>query len=127
MLLRKPKKRMSFRPSARVGCAFCWQWIPQPERVAAYGVGGAWGGRCECGAYFVVDAGGRSGGEALLDVTTLACDGDGDRALSLESGVDYELRTKPLVERDPRRSKKQGPVGGGPQVWFVKLRRASPG
>ena len=120
MLLKKPKKRKSFRPVAKVGCAFCWQWIPRPERVAAHSLSGAWGGRCECGACFVVDDTGRFGGQALLDVLTLACDGDDRRALQLESGRDYEVRTKPLVERDPRRSRQQGPICG-PQVWFVKL------
>lgn len=119
-LIRKPKKRKPYRPRVRVGCAFCWQWIEPPERVSAHGLDDTWGGRCECGAYYVVDVTGKLGGQAVLDLTTMACDGDGARALRLESGVHYEIETKPMHERDPRQARSRGPVGGGPTVWFLK-------
>ena len=120
VLLKKPAKRKSFKPKVRVGCAFCWQWLPDAERVQAYAVGGAWGGRCECGAFYVADETGRLGGQALLDLTAMACEGDGDRALALENGVHYEVKTKPMTDRDPRYERAQGTVGG-PTVWMLKL------
>ncbi|MBW2526347.1 MAG: hypothetical protein JRI23_19360 [Deltaproteobacteria bacterium] len=121
MLLRKPRKRKSFRPKIKVGCAFCWQWLPEAKPVRGYVLDRTWGGRCECGALFVVDASGRLGGQAVLDLTTMACDGDGERALRLESGVHYQLETKPIAERVPRRGRARGPVGGEPTVWFLKV------
>jgi len=68
-----------------------------------------------------VDETGKSGGQALLDATALACDGGLDRALELSSGVDYELKTRPLV--DP--SQRAGRGGNSymePKVWFLMLK-----
>lgn len=70
----------------------------------------------------MVDVTGKHGGEVLLDLTTYACDGDGDRALALQSGRDYELATKPLTERQPSSARALRPMGGRPQVYFLRLR-----
>ncbi len=54
--------------STRVGCPFCWEWIPKPEQmIAVFSGDGCLGGRCSCGAGFVIDETGHSGGQALLD------------------------------------------------------------
>ena len=121
-MLSKPKKRKSYAPRVHVGCVFCGQRIPPPKQVEAYSFEGALGGRCACGAFFVVDATGKHGGEVLLDLTTLACEGDSDRALELASGRDYELASKPLTERQPSSARARRPIGGRPQVYFLKLR-----
>lgn len=126
MLLKPRPHRRPIQRKLQVGCAFCWEWVPQPQRVSAYSPDGALGGRCECGAFYVVDETGKLGGQALLDITTMACDGDTERALKLESDVHYELRAKPLVERDPRQAS-GGPalrasLAARPKVWFLKLK-----
>jgi len=83
------------------------------------------GGRCACGAYFVVDLSGRSGGQALLDVQTLACDGDLDRALELREGEHFELKTKPVQSQTgPGAQVLQGHSYMQPQVWAIELKEA---
>jgi hypothetical protein len=105
-----------FRQAVRVGCPFCWEWIPTPRNVMdVFSADGCLGGRCSCGAAFVVDETGRSGGQALLDAQALVCDGDLDAALALESRVDVEI-----VERGARRF---GASSLKPKVWFAKLKK----
>ena len=123
MILKK-KRPMRMRP-IRVGCAFCWQWVPEPKRVEAHSPN-ARGGICDCGVAFIVDEVGRMGGQALMDALTLACDGDLDRATQLENDIHYEARTKPVDEGPATRRTAPGPVHSGPQVWFVKLKSPPP-
>jgi hypothetical protein len=113
MKKRKPLKT----PSLRAGCPFCWEWLPAAERLAKVFSSDSRGGRCSCGAFFVVDETGRSGGQALLDALALACGGDLDRAVTLDSGKDYEVKTKPL---GPERFANHSPAA--PKVWAVKLK-----
>ena len=83
---------------------------------------GCLGGKCSCGAAFVVDETGHSGGQALLDAQALVCDGDLDRALSLSSGEDYEVETRPY--QGPTNSLAGRGYGKGymqPKAWFIKL------
>lgn len=91
--------------------------------LAVFSGDGCLGGRCSCGAGFVIDETGHSGGQALLDAQAVACDGDLDAALALASGEDYEVETRPY----------QGPINTvgrqrhghsymQPKVWFVKLK-----
>jgi hypothetical protein len=68
---------------------------------------------------FVLDETGKSGGQALLDALALACDGDLDRALRLDSEKDYELKTKPLRES---RFRIQGHSYLAPKVWALRLK-----
>ncbi len=110
--------------SNRVGCPFCWEWIPTPQQqFMVFSGDGALGGRCECGVAFIVDETGKGGGQAMLDAQALACDGDLDRAMTLSSGEDFEVQNRPY--RGPINT--LGGRSGGhsyltPKVWFVKLK-----
>jgi len=91
--------------------------------MEVYSGEGALGGRCSCGAVFVLDETGRSGGQALMDAQTLACDGDLDRALKLDPKRDLEVKTKMIREQISR----SGPSLPGhsylqPKVWAIKLK-----
>ena len=81
-----PTLRMRGEPPA---CPFCGAALPRPKRRA-----GATsllpGGRCTCGACFVVDPTGRNGGHALLEALADACGGDRARSNFLQPGRDYE-------------------------------------
>ena len=85
---------------------------------------GCKGGRCECGAVFVVDETGRSGGQALFDAQVMACDGDTERALNLDANRDFEVKTRNLRESIGKNGK---PLYGHgymePKVWAIKLNR----
>jgi hypothetical protein len=123
-LLNKKKKRRRLSHGAlRAGCPFCWEWLPVPEdQPGMFAEGGTVGGRCQCGAFFVVDETGKRGGSALLDLKTLACDGDMDRAMALREGDDYAIESKPLagstVSYGGRTS---GRALFEPRVWALKL------
>jgi hypothetical protein len=85
---------------------------------------GCSGGRCPCSAVYVIDETGRDGGQALLDAQALACDGDLDRALSLESGVDYDVKIRDMGKRDRRTAAGRELLSGclPAKIWFLKLR-----
>jgi len=125
MLLKKKRKRRPLKPrSHRVGCPFCWEWLPDPQhRLDVFSGEGCQGGRCECGAFFVVDETGKLGGQALLDLQALACDGDLDRAMQLVSGTDFELKRKSVNDATPQfRGRVQGQGSNGPQIWALLLK-----
>lgn len=106
------------RRAARVGCPFCFEWIPEPTRVVeVYSPEGAKGGRCECGAAFVIDETGKSGGLALLDAQTLLCAGDSAEAATLETGVHVEVETREWLSPGAGR---RGHSYLSPTVWFVR-------
>jgi hypothetical protein len=113
-----------FRQATRVGCPFCWEWIPDPKPVfEVFSADECLGGRCSCGAAFVIDETGHSGGQALLDAQALACDGDLDAALALSSDRDYQVETRPY--QAPTRGVGRRPHGHShmqPKVWFIKLK-----
>jgi hypothetical protein len=115
------------RQKTQVGCPFCWEWIPEPKTFFdGFSADGCLGGKCSCGAAFVIDETGHSGGQALLDAQALACDGDLDRALSLSSGEDYEVQTRPY--QGPTNSIAGRGYGRGymqPKAWFLKLTKKS--
>jgi hypothetical protein len=109
--------------SLRVGCPFCWEWLPAPRLLyKVHSAEGASGGLCECGAFFVIDHTGKSGGQALMDLLALACDGDLDRALAIREGSDFELRTKPLKEQSGR-NRLAGHSYLQPKIWALKLKK----
>jgi hypothetical protein len=83
---------------------------------------GCLGGRCDCGAVYVIDETGKDGGAALLDAQALACDGDLDRALRLDAKVDFQIKIRGLTARG-RISADRSAVSGylPPKVWFLKL------
>lgn len=125
MLLKKVKgKRRPLRARTyRVGCPFCWEWLPTPvARRDVFSGDGCLGGRCECGAFFVVDETGKLGGQALLDLQALACDGDLDRALRLTAGADFELKQKALADTTGQfRGRVRGKNPTGPRIWSLRL------
>lgn len=103
----------------KVGCPFCWEYLPKPKLITAvYSGEGGQGGCCSCGAFYIVDETGRSGGQALMDVQTMACAGDVDKALKLNSNVDFELKTK-LLREDGRNL--PGHSYLQPKIWAIKL------
>jgi len=80
------------------------------------------GGHCSCGAVFVVDETGKSGGQALLDVRALACDGDLDRAMKLVENTDCKIETKVYQSNtDSPFGRMQGHPLLKPKVWVLKL------
>ena len=124
MLRKKDRKKKKFKlPYTKIGCPFCWEWLPTPKRMTnVFSGGGGIGGHCECGAVFIVDDVGKFGGQALMDARALACDGDLDRASEIEEGVDYELKTKTFEKRpdDYNRPMMSHPYLQ-PKVWAIKL------
>ena len=106
-------------------CAFCEERLPSLELLTkVFSTDPCFGGKCECGAGFVVDDTGHLGGQALLDAQAIACDGDLDRALTLRDDVDVEIRSRrytgPVryqVMRGPRRPTKLS------RIWFAKLKK----
>jgi hypothetical protein len=81
-----PTLRQRGEPPA---CPFCGAALPRPKpRPNTPSL--LPGGRCACGAVFVVDPTGRNGGNALLEALADACGGDRDRSNFLQPGRDYQ-------------------------------------
>jgi hypothetical protein len=71
-------------------CPFCGAALPRPKPRASSTTSLLPGGRCLCGACFVVDPTGRNGGNALLEALADACSGDRARSDFLVPGQDYQ-------------------------------------
>ena len=103
--------------------------LPSPElRRDVFTGDGCLGGRCECGAVFVVDETGREGGLARLDAMALVCDGDLERATQLDADREVDFKTRDLSGRSESgggRAIAQGQMS--PLVWFARLKSADPG
>jgi hypothetical protein len=132
-ILRKKKRKLRrgagvsrFR-RFQIGCDFCWEPLPLPQNCRDVFTGdGCLGGRCECGAVYVIDETGREGGLARLDAMALVCDGDLDRALQLDGDRDVEFKTRELgggVGRFGRRAPVQGQLPT--KVWYARLKGSS--
>jgi hypothetical protein len=124
LLKKKRKKRRRMKPRAlRAGCPFCWEWLPTPELQAeVFTASGCLGGRCECGAFFVIDETGRLGGVALMDLQALAAGGDLDRALTWREGENCEIKEKSLTAATPSfAGRTQEHDRSGPRVWALKV------
>ena len=99
-------------------------WLPTPRRVReVFTPDGCLAERCACGAVYAVDETGRLGGQALLDAQAVLCEGDLDQAMSLETGKQVDIRSRPCPVQTIR--------GGGSRfkrtsasarVWFVRRR-----
>ncbi len=81
-----PRLRQHGEPPA---CRFCGAALPRPRPRPWSATSLLPGGRCSCGAVFVVDPTGRNGGNALLEALADACGGDRDRSNFLVPGRDY--------------------------------------
>jgi hypothetical protein len=122
MLPAMRERRGYDRKEKPAACPFCDQRIPRPAPFVDVEVD-CGGGRCACGALFVVDVTGKQGGQVFLDGLTVLCDGDLDRGVSLQAKVDYEVvslgyrpRTHSLESRLPGRG-----GFGTPKLWFFRL------
>lgn len=113
-LLAELEQRLLEPPKCMPGCA---SFGPAILSLREDSPEGAKGGRCECGAAFVVDETGRSGGLALIDAQTLLCDGDTQQAMRLETDVHVEVKTRDY------RATGAGMRGHSylrPKIWFVR-------
>lgn len=107
----KPRTRAEKDEPAR--CPFCKEFVSHPEPIKT-ATGECIGGRCGCGAVFVVDETGHNVGEAYLDALTLLF----GEALNLLSGepyreevFSYNRRTHTLeTVRDIRRLDTSGKI-----------------
>ena len=79
------------RRAARIGCPFCFEWIPKPKRVQAV---------------YSPD----------IDAQTLLCDGDAQAAAALETDVHVKVETRDYTGPGGVRQH----AGLTPKVWFVK-------
>lgn len=116
----------SGRRPERTGCPFCWEWIPEPRHLdSAYSPDGCMGGRCACGAFFVIDEIGRNGGLALLNAQVLACGGDLQRALTLSNGDDYDVQTRDYQQPGGVGFRGTAHASSHAKIWFLKLKGAA--
>jgi hypothetical protein len=124
---RVPPKKRKLRAKDRIpkiGCPFCWEWLPPAKTLLeAHSGDGCLGGTCSsCQASFVIDETGKRGGQALMDVRTLVCGGDWDRALAMTENVDYELKTKAYQKDAHAFSRSMQEYSYlQPKVWAAKL------
>ena len=82
-----PTLRMLGEPPV---CPFCGAALPRPKRRPWNQASLLPGGRCSCGAHFVVDPTGRNGGQALLEALEDASGGNRERSQFLVPGRDYQ-------------------------------------
>ena len=78
------------RRTGRATCRFCSKVLPKPKNRDDALHPLLPGGRCRCGAAFVVDPTGRNGGVALIEALTDAVGGDMGKANYMVPGRDYE-------------------------------------
>ncbi len=112
------------RKATQIMCAFCEEKVPAPSRMmTVFTPEGCLAERCLCGAVYAVDETGRLGGQALLDAQAVLCNGDLNLAMTLESGKQVDIRSRPCRSRTIK-------VGAGrltrtspsARAWFVKRR-----
>ncbi len=72
-------------------CPFCNSFVKRPYELKM-GFADLLGGRCPCGALYAYDPSGRALGEILMDGLAILCEGDYNKAVSLEEGRDYLVR-----------------------------------
>ena len=86
-------RAIHYRPRGeRAKCRFCSRTLARPGRRDDALHPNLPGGRCPCGAFYVVDPGGRNGGVALIEALTDAVGGDQGKAGFMVPGRDYEDR-----------------------------------
>jgi hypothetical protein len=82
-----PTLRMQSQPPV---CPFCGAALPRPKPRPWSRTSLLPGGRCTCGAHFVVDPTGRNGGQALMEALEDASGGDRERSQFFVPGRDYQ-------------------------------------
>lgn len=116
------------RKGEPVLCPFCKNPVPRPSPLEAPPgspssslLAATQGGRCSCGAIFLLDASGREGGQLLLEGLARICDGDLDRAMALSGGVDYQVRSLGYSPRGHNAEPIRRGGFGRPKLWFFLL------
>jgi hypothetical protein len=90
---------------------------------AVFTPGGCLAERCSCGAVYAVDETGRLGGQALLDAQAVLCDGDLQLAMTLESGKQVDVRSRPFKTQELRAGASPFErVSKSARAWFVRHR-----
>lgn len=104
-------------------CPFCEVPLESPHDIMTRFGNVISGGKCLCGAAFVFDQSGHNVGDAYVDVLTLACDGDMDKAWSLTPDEDYEIRELNYNSRRNKFGRESFTRGRPSPVYlFVKLK-----
>jgi len=80
-----------FVEDSSLRCPFCNSPVQRPDELKK-GMADVLGGRCRCGALYAYDPSGRALGEVLMDSLAILCNGDYNKAISLEEGKDYLIR-----------------------------------
>lgn len=85
-------------------------------------IDGIRGGSCSCGALFLYDESGKTGGQIMVEGLTSLCDGDIDMGMKLQAGVDYEAKDIGYRERTHSLEPKAPGRGsfGIPKLWFFR-------
>ncbi len=105
-------------------CPFCEAPLVDPQEVKGPFGNVFSGGRCTCGAFYVFDRTGHNMGEAYVDLLGLACDGDMNRAWSLDPEKDYEMRDLTYnTRRNKFGAEAIGRVGRTPVYLFLKMKQ----
>jgi hypothetical protein len=115
------------RKARQILCPFCKEKVPTPRRVmTVFTSEGCLAERCSCGAVYAVDETGRLGGQALLDAQAVLCEGDLRLAMTLETGKQVDVRSRPLGAQTIRDGTSRfGRTGPSARVWFVRRRAAA--
>ena len=116
------------RKHTPAACPFCEAEVARPAAMdSEQGPDSPRGARCACGALYLMDATGKQGGQVLLAGLAMLCDGDVDRAMSLRTGIDYELTPMSYNPRTHSLDRaERGRRFGVPKLWFFRRLPASP-
>lgn len=82
--------RTEARESIEPHCPFCRAKLERPSNITLGDAGKALGGRCVCGALYLVDPTGKGVGDALMQGLSWAAGTLGKDLGELASGEDYE-------------------------------------
>ena len=112
------------RKARQILCPFCKAKVPKPRRVmTVFTAEGCLAERCSCGAVYAVDETGRLGGQALLDAQAVLCDGDLRLAMTLETGHQVDVRSRPLgAQTIQDGASRFNRISGSARAWFVRHR-----
>lgn len=112
------------RKARQILCPFCKQSVPAPRRVTTvFTPDGCLAERCSCGAVYAVDETGRLGGQALLDAQAVLCGGDLKLAMTLETGKQIDVRSRPFQSQTLRAGTSRfNRVAKSARAWFVRRR-----
>jgi hypothetical protein len=70
-----------------------------------------------------VDETGRLGGQALLDAQAVLCDGDLRLAITLETGKQVDVRSRPFgIQKIHDGASRFNRTSGSSRAWFVRRR-----